>query len=275
MHLEDLLCGNLIRLVLGKLGHVERRTVVPVGLHDAFRTTPVELVSRVPCIVAPHPRTHPILLHLLGKEVEVVPPQIALTGYYDVGLLLADRLLLVHSDVEEARMVEYLRNVADDVGAEVVILPCRDHAFDFAHPPVVTRREIHFRNRLDAKRLESRNLCANLLDAPAAIDRHLWMAWIHNALGEVDNDHVHADDCHAVGYRPPFGILAPELGVVGTVCDPHVVAEVDKVCPDRSIGGTRLCTKCRHRGGSRRHSYEFSSVHSLVHSRYFLNFNDQ
>ena len=85
-----------------------------VGIKNSAAKITAAIVLRLICRPAR-------LLSLLHKPQEIVPPQIALPRHAVQILALQLGELLVKSKVQKARVVKYLRNVADEVGADAVV----------------------------------------------------------------------------------------------------------------------------------------------------------
>ena len=109
-------------------------------------------------------------------------------------------------------------------------------------PAVVRGGEVELGNRLDAHAAQAHDFVAELVRRPAALDRELGMARIHEPLADVDDQHVESALRHAVDHAPPQLVLVAErvvrtvslmdrgsgLHVVGQPFAPHVVAEVEQ-----------------------------------------------
>ena len=109
-------------------------------------------------------------------------------------------------------------------------------------PAVVRGGEVELGNRLDAHAAQAHDFVAELVRRPAALDRELRMARVHEALADVDDEHVESALRHAVDHAPPQLVLVAErvvrtvslmyrgsgLHVVGQPFAPHVVAEVEQ-----------------------------------------------
>ena len=107
---------------------IQRQTAADgqaVGLH---RLQGGPFLAMLPHVVAPYPGTRPSPLHLSCDEKEIVPPQFALPHGAEPEILLVLVRFLVIAKMHEARMVEYLAHVADEIGADPVVSGRGKHA---------------------------------------------------------------------------------------------------------------------------------------------------
>ena len=108
-------------------------------------------------------------------------------------------------------MVEHLRNVAYQVGADPVVSLRRDHPVILSKPRVVGRGKVHLRYRLQPHRAKPPQLGLQLFNAPRALDRELRVAWVHHALGKPYDDHVVALRRHRVRHFAPHVFIKAKL----------------------------------------------------------------
>ena len=126
-------------------------TVEPVGLQHVLGHIPKEQLLVFPNVIRPDPGTGAVLLALAAKEIKIVPPKVSVAHHDHFICLLQVRHLLVAAQVEEARMVKHLTDLADHVGAELIISGGGDHAAILLHPGIVAGGEVELRNGLDAE----------------------------------------------------------------------------------------------------------------------------
>ena len=211
-----------------------------------------------------------------------MPPQLALAADGEqMPALVAGRLLVV-AEVEEARMVEDLHRVLDQVLAHLVVLFRRDHPVVVLEPGVVARREVHLRDHLEPHAAQAGQLGAQTLHAPAALHRQLGMARIDDDLREVDHDLVAAGRGERVGKAPPRLLVEPHViraaarqpllaqrGVLPLERHvlPRVDAEVRQVRPGefrgRRLRGRRAADSARQSAERRRHEIASCECHVI------------
>ena len=192
-----------------------------------------------------------------------MPPEVSLSHHgVEVFPLVAVRLLVV-AEVEEARLVEDVDHFADEVGADLVVGRRGDHVAVVLEPRVVRRGEVELRDRFEAHLAQARELGAETVDLPRALDGDFGVARVLERLAEVDDDEVHAGLDHVRGEAPPHAfveaevvLLADELEVLALVRSPgidglvapHVHAHVEERAPDfsgrRRREGARRETGC-------------------------------
>ena len=119
--------------------------------------------------------------------------------------------LLIVTQMEKPRAVEYLHEIGDHVPAHLVILWRGNHPVVFAEPRIVRSGEIELRYRLKPHRLESHDLLMQTVRAPAALDPKFGMAWIPYGLAKIDDHHVHPDLCHAICERTPHLLVKAQV----------------------------------------------------------------
>ena len=147
-------------------------------------------------VVAPDPRPRAVLLDLANQQQYVVPPEVALPYGGERVPALKSRGLLVEAEMHESRMVEDLDRIADEIGADAVVLRRGNHAVVVLEPDVVRCREVQFRNHFETHSAQAVEFGPQLLRRPAALDRQLRMARIDHALAEIEDDHVDAAGFH-------------------------------------------------------------------------------
>ena len=77
-----------------------------------------------------------------------MPPQLALPQSHIFVVGLVAHILLVVSDMEEPRIVEYRNALANQIGTGTVVFFRAKHPPVISEPLVMHRRKIEFRNRL-------------------------------------------------------------------------------------------------------------------------------
>ena len=104
------------------LRHPEASPVEPVRQQNALGEIRVEALASEPGVVTEHPCARAMLLHLIGKEIHVVPIKISLADDFEIVIVLQPHVgLFIHSYVEQTGIAEYLRDIPDNVGARLVV----------------------------------------------------------------------------------------------------------------------------------------------------------
>ena len=155
-----------------------------------------------------------------------MPPHVARAHDEIVAVRGEPGRLLVVAEVEEAGRLEHLGHVPYDVLHHLVVLGQCEHAVVVLEPHAA----------------QAHDFVAELVRRPAALDRELRMARVHEAFADVDDQHVESALRHAVDHAPPQLVLVAErvvrtvslmyrgsgLHIVGQPFAPHVVAEVEQ-----------------------------------------------
>ena len=171
--------------------HILQEEIVPVGLHDTMRHLLKELLVMLPVDITPEPRLRPMLLDLLHREEEVVPPQVALTHNGKTASLLRSNLLLVPAKMKETRLAEYLAHIADHIRADLVVFRSGDLTRILLEPCVMRRRKVQFGNRLNSQSSQTGKFRLHLLRRPATFHGEFRMARIHHSLTKINEKKVH------------------------------------------------------------------------------------
>ncbi|MCX7009446.1 MAG: hypothetical protein NTY53_19755 [Kiritimatiellaeota bacterium] len=125
-----------------------------------------------------------------------MPPEFVL-AHHGVGILrLVLGGFLVVAKVEEARPIEQLDDLGDQLAAHAVILRRRDHVLIDTQPGVVCGGEVQLRNRLQPEIAATLQLLAQLLRTPRVLHGDFRVRAITHRIAEINHHHVQAAALH-------------------------------------------------------------------------------
>ena len=146
---------------------------VPRALHDILGHKFFKKIRIVPRLIRKTPRPRAGIAHELDGSEKIAPPKLTL-AHHDK-LVISPAALMPHrffvvTDMDEARTVEHLRDIVDDVLYRLHIFRRGNAVAPILHPGVVGRREIHLRDGLKAHRAQPVKLALELGDAPSPLN---------------------------------------------------------------------------------------------------------
>ena len=145
--------SHLAHFVYGRkpLGMFFVLHAIPRALHDVLGHKFLEKVGLIPRLIRKAPRPRTGIAHELDGSEKIAPPKLAFAHHDELVIsppaLMSHRFFVI-ADMDEARTVEHLGDVIDDVFDRLHIFRSGHPIPPILHPGVVGCRKIHLGDRL-------------------------------------------------------------------------------------------------------------------------------